>query len=66
MDNESENVGEKIKYWYYNVTDLLELDFAHYLQSLPNETEPVFGYKSKCFGAQDLGVYAIWFRSWRR
>ena len=58
-DEDNDKVGEKIKYWSYNVTDLLELDFARYLQSLPNDKEhPVFGYKSRSFG-DGLGVYVI-------
>ena len=59
MDEKNDKVGELIKYWFYNITDLLELDFARYLQSLPKDKEyPVFGYKSRCFG-NGLGVYAI-------
>ena len=43
-EKENEKVGEKIEYWEYSATDLLEIDFSRYLKSLDNK-KPVFGYK---------------------
>ena len=48
-NNSSEKVKEKIEYWKYSITDLLELDFERLLLI---ETPPDigFGYNSKVFG----------------
>ena len=48
-NNSSEKVKEKIEFWKYSITDLLELDFERLLLI---ETPPNigFGYNSKVFG----------------
>ena len=56
--NGDEKVGEKIKYWYYTISDLLLFDFKRLLMSGNNNLDS-FGYESKAFGNGNKGVYAI-------
>ena len=53
-----EKVGEKIKYWHYNIADLLKEDFERLLKSDP-QTHTSYGYESNAFKRDKQGVFVI-------
>ena len=52
-----EKIGERTKYWTYNISDLLESYFQRLLESVSEEI--VYGYQSKVFRNENKGVFII-------
>ena len=53
-----EKIGEKIKYWHYNILNLLIEDFERLLQS-DCDSQLSYGYESKAFEKNKKGVFVI-------
>ena len=49
---------EKIKYWTYDVQNLLEIDICRLLMTYPSSSKPTFGYNSKGI-PNNFGVYCV-------
>ena len=54
-------VEEKIKYWYYDISNLLEIDYDRFVKSQfdKNEYKIEYGYKYYTQNGEKMGVYLI-------
>ena len=58
--NDKNKIAKTMKYWYYHLPDLLELDFARLLMSnYSKHSQTTYGYPSPEFGNDEEGIFVI-------
>ena len=54
-----DKIGEKIKYWTFDICDLLMVDFEQFFKSEEVNFNICYGYRSNAFEGQIHGCYMI-------